>query len=70
MSELHTYTDGSTERRYTRGEARCILTVRLVVLTVTLPFITVLRTVVADFDEAMRPFVPRSIRLITGEFYP
>lgn len=70
MSELYRYKDGTVERRYTRGEARWVYMGRFTIALITLPFILVVRMLVEDFDEVMRPFGHASIRLIGGESYP
>jgi hypothetical protein len=69
VSELYTYKNGKTERRYTRGEARFVLAFRVTVALVTLPFVMAVQAVTFD-DDPLEPFGKPSIRLIDGEFYP
>ena len=69
MSERYVFGDGSSERRYTKNEARAILGTRWVVVILTCPFVIALRAVVGSDYFNWLP-EPKSIRLIGGEFYP
>lgn len=65
--------DGHTETRYTKWEARFILSTRVIVVILTLPFYFLMCAVLQDdrnYDNIMGQFSPKSIRLIGGEFYP
>jgi hypothetical protein len=68
MSEIYRFKNGSTERRYTRNEARLIVAARIVVILATSPFLFALRAIVPDVYEHL-PHVP-PVRLIGGGFYP
>ena len=72
MSETFRYPNGTTERRYTRMEARLVLATRVIVMLVTLPFLLVVysMTLFGDPEDAMRQFQPNAIRLINGDCYP
>ncbi len=68
MSELYRYKNGATERRYTKNEARLLLSVRIAVACFCLPFLLALRAISPETEEKLPG--PAVIRLIGGEFYP
>ena len=68
MSELYRFKNGTTERRYTKNEARLLLSVRIAVACFCLPFLLALRAISPETEEKLPG--PDDIRLIGGEFYP
>ena len=68
MSELHRFKNGTTERRYTKNEARLLRSARIAVVCVCLPFLLALRAISPETAEKLPG--ADSIRLIGGEFYP
>ena len=68
MSELYHYPNGATERRYTKNEARLLLSVRIAVACFCLPFLLALRAISPETEEKLPE--PAVIPLIGGEFYP
>ncbi len=70
MSQLYTYPNGNTERRYTRDEARWMWAGRMVMLILTGPFVVVWRAFDLDYEDHSQNFYAPSIRLIDGGFYP
>ena len=68
MSELYHYPNGATERRYTKNEARLLLSVRIAVACTCLPFLLALRAISPETEEKLPE--PAVIPLIGGEFYP
>ena len=68
MSELYRFKNGTTERRYTKNEARLLLSVRIAVACFCLPFLLALRAISPETVEKLPG--PDDIRLIGGEFYP
>ena len=68
MSELYRFKNGTTERRYTKNEARLLLSVRIAVACFCLPFLLALRAISPETEEKLPG--PDVIRLIGGEFYP
>ena len=68
MSELYRFKNGTTERRYTKNEARLLLSVRIAVVCFCLPFLLALRAISPETVEKLPG--PDDIRLIGGEFYP
>ena len=68
MSEVYRFKNGTTERRYTKNEARLLLSVRIAVACLCLPFLLALRAISPETVEKFPG--PAVIRLIGGEFYP
>ena len=68
MSELYRFKNGTTERRYTKNEARLLLSVRIAVACFCLPFLLALRAISPETEEKLPE--PAVIPLIGGEFYP